>query len=161
MAEVSIRQAVAADAATIVRMIRALAEYEQLLDQVRIQEADVLRDGFGPRPRFECLLAEIAGEAVGFALYLDDYSTFEGRAGIFVEDLFVTDAARGRGVGRMLLARLASIARERGATSLHLIVLDWNPARVFYDRLGFTETRGWLPYGLSGAALDRLAADDR
>jgi GNAT superfamily N-acetyltransferase len=161
MAEVTIRHATAADAATIVRLIRALAEYEKLLDHVRIEEADVLRDGFGPRPRFECLLAEIAGEAVGFALYLDDYSTFEGRAGIFVEDFFVTEAARRRGVGRMLLARLARIARERGGTSLHLIVLDWNPARVFYDRLGFTETRGWLPYGLSGAALDRLAADDR
>jgi GNAT superfamily N-acetyltransferase len=160
MAEVTIRDAVAADAATIVRLIRALAAYEKLLDHVRIQEADVLRDGFGPRPRFGCLLAEIAGGAVGFALYLDDYSTFEGRAGIFVEDLFVTEAARRRGVGRMLLARLARIARERGG-SLHLIVLDWNPAREFYHRLGFTETSGWLPYGLSGAALDRLAAEDR
>ena len=160
LADVSIRHATAADAATIVRMIRALAEYEKLLDQVRIEEADVLRDGFGPRPCFECLLAESHGEAVGFALYLSDYSTFAGRAGIFVEDLFVTEAARGRGVGRMLLARLARVARERGATSLNLVVLDWNPARAFYRRLGFAETRGWLPYALSGAALDRLAAED-
>jgi GNAT superfamily N-acetyltransferase len=160
MGVVTIRHAVAADAATIVGMIRALAEYEKLLDHVRIEVADVLRDGFGPRPRFECLLAEIAGEALGFALYLDDYSTFEGRAGVFVEDLFVTEAARGRGVGRVLLARLARIARERGG-SLHLIVHDWNPARAYYHRLGFTETEGWLPYGLSGAALDRLAAEDR
>jgi GNAT superfamily N-acetyltransferase len=161
MAEVTIRHAVAADAATIVRMIRALAEYEKLLDRVSIEEADVLRDGFGPRPCFECLLAEVDGEAVGFALYLGDYSTFAGRAGIIVEDLFVIEAARGRGIGRRLLARLARASRERGGTTLSLNVLDWNPARAFYDRLGFAETRGWLPYGLSGAALDRLAAEDR
>ncbi len=160
-AAVSIRPATAADAATIVRMIRALADYEKLLDQVRIEEADVLRDGFGPRPCFECLLAEVAGAAVGFALYMTDYSTFAGRAGIFVEDLFVTEAARGQGVGRMLLARLAAIARERGAASLSLMVLDWNPARAFYHRLGFDESRAWLPYRMTGAALDRLAAEDR
>jgi GNAT superfamily N-acetyltransferase len=160
MAEVTIRPATATDAATIVRMIRALADYEKLLDQVRIEEADVLRDGFGPRPCFECLLAESDGEALGFALYLGDYSTFEGRAGIFVEDLFVVEAARGRGVGRRLLARLAAIARERGASSLNLNVLDWNPARAFYRRLGFVEAKAWQPYRLSGAALERLAAED-
>ena len=161
MAEVTIRHATPADAGTIVRLIRALAAYEKLLDQVRIEEADVLRDGFGPRPCFECLLAEIAGEAAGFALYLNDYSTFQGRSGIFVEDLFVCEAARGRGVGRRLLARLAAIARECGCGSLNLIVLDWNPAREFYHRLGFVEARGWLPYTMTGAALDRLAAQDR
>ena len=161
MAEVTIRVASAADAATIVRMIRALAAYENLLDQVRIEEADVLRDGFGPRRCFECLLAEIAGETVGFALYLDEYSTFEGRSGMYVEDLFVTEAARGRGIGRMLLARLAAIARERGGTTLSLIVLHWNPAREFYHRLGFAEAKGWLPYRMTGAALERLAAEDR
>src|SRR5688572_17033535 len=120
MAEVTIREATAADAGTIVRMIRALAEYERLLDRVRIEEADVLRDGFGPRPCFECLLAERAGVTVGFALYMTDYSTFEGRRGIFVEDLFVSDAAGGQGVGRLLLARLAALARERGGASLSL-----------------------------------------
>jgi GNAT superfamily N-acetyltransferase len=161
MAEVTIRHARAADAATIVRMIRALADYEQLLDQVRIEEADVLRDGFGPRPCFGCLLAEVEGEAVGFALYMTDYSTFAGRAGIFVEDLFVTEAARGQGVGRMLLARLATIAREQGGASLSLMVLDWNPARAFYHRLGFAEARTWLPYRMTGAALEQLAAEDR
>jgi GNAT superfamily N-acetyltransferase len=161
MAEVTIRAATAADAGTIVRMIRALAEYERLLDRVRIEEADVLRDGFGPRPCFECLLAESAGDTVGFALYMTDYSTFEGRRGIFVEDLFVTEAARGRGVGRLLLARLAALARERGGASLSLVVLDWNPARAFYDRLGFAEASGWLPYRMTGAALEHLAAEDR
>jgi GNAT superfamily N-acetyltransferase len=161
MAEVVIREACAADAGTIVRMIRALAEYEGLLGEVRIEAADVLRDGFGPQPRFECLLAEIDGTAVGFALYLHDYSTFSGRAGLYLEDLFVDEAARGRGVGRKLLARLAALAQARGCTSLSLMVLDWNPARAFYRRLGFAEAGGWLPYRMSGAALDDLAAEDR
>jgi len=161
MSEVTIRAATAADAGTIVQMIRALAEYEHLLDRVRITEADVVRDGFGPRPCFECLLAEHEGEAIGFALYMSDYSTFDGRPGIFVEDLFVTEAARGWGVGRMLLARLAALARERGGGSLSLMALDWNPARAFYDRLGFVEAKGWLPYRMSGAAFERLAAEDR
>lgn len=161
MSEVTIRDATAADAATIVRMIRALAAYEQLLDRVRIEEADILRDGFGPRPCFECLLAERAGEAVGFALYMSDYSTFDGRPGIFVEDLFVVEAARREGVGRRLLARLAARAHERGGGSLSLMALDWNPARTFYHQLGFAEAKGWLPYRMSGAAFARLAAEDR
>ena len=106
-------------------------------------------------------LAELDGEVVGFALYLSDYSTFAGRSGIFLEDLFVTAPARGRGIGRSLLARLAAIARERGATSLNLMVLDWNPAREFYHRLGCAPVAGWLPYQVSGAALYRLAEEDR
>jgi GNAT superfamily N-acetyltransferase len=159
MTDATIRPATAADAATIVRLIRALAEYERLSDEIRVTEADILRDGFGPRPCFECLLAEIAGDPVGFALYLADYSTFAGRAGIFVEDLFVAEAARGRGIGRRLLARLAALAQERGASSLNLNVLDWNPARAFYHRLGFEESTRWQPCHLSGAALERLAAE--
>ena len=161
MQSVRLRAAQASDAATIVRLIRELAAYEKLLDRVRITEADVLRDGFGPRPCFECLLAESDGDTVAFALYMPEYSTFEGRSGIYVEDLFVTEAARGRGIGRMLLARLAAIARERGGTTLSLIVLHWNPAREFYHRLGFAEAEGWLPYRMTGAALERLAAEDR
>ena len=161
MQSVRLRAAQASDAATIVRLIRELAAYEKLLDRVRITEADVLRDGFGPRPCFECLLAESDGDTVAFALYMPEYSTFEGRSGIYVEDLFVTEAARGRGIGRMLLARLAAIARERGGTTLSLIVLHWNPAREFYHRLGFAEAEGWLPYRMTGAALEHLAAEDR
>lgn len=130
MSDATIRPATAADAATIVRMIRPLAEYEHLSGEVRVTEADIRRDGFGPRPCFECLLAEIAGEPVGFALYLADYSTFAGRAGIFVEDLFVTEAARGRGIGRRQLARLAALAQERGASGLNLNVLDWLQYRI-------------------------------
>jgi GNAT superfamily N-acetyltransferase len=156
---ITIRPAGASDAATIVRLVRELAAYEGLLDQVRITEADVLRDGFGERPYFACLLAEVDGAAVGLALYFEDYSTFEGRPGIFVEDLYVAETARGLGVGRRLLARLAQLAIEGDRRRLDLMVLHWNPARSFYERLGFRHSAGWLPYRLSGDALARLAEE--
>ena len=159
MPSIAIRPAGGSDAATIVRLVRELAAFEGLLDQVRITTADVLRDGFGERRRFECLLAEVDGAAVAFALYFDTYSTFEGRAGIFVEDLYVAQSVRGLGVGRRLLARLAQIAIERGCPRLDLSVLHWNPARGFYDRLGFRHNADWLPYRLTGDALARLAGE--
>ena len=157
---IAIRAATAADAATIVRLVRALAAYENLSDRVRLTEADVLRDGFGARPRFECLLAEVDGKAVGFALFFHNYSTFEGRPGIYVEDIFVAEGARGLGVGRRLMARLAAIALERDCRRLDLSVLQWNPARDFYERLGFGHVADWLPYRLTGASLARLAEED-
>ena len=150
----------ASDAGTIVRLIRELASYEGLLDRVRITEADVLRDVFGERAYFECLLAEAGGEAVGFATHRPCYSTFGGQRGLYVEDLFVAESARGLGIGRLLMARLAALARERGCAYLSLAVLHWNPARAFYHRLGFTQVEEWLPYQLSGDALARLAAAD-
>jgi GNAT superfamily N-acetyltransferase len=114
MPSVTIRPAGSSDVPTIVRLVRELADFEGLADQVRITEADVLRDGFGNIPRFECLLVEIDGAAVGFALFFHTYSTFEGRPGIYLEDLYLAEAARGGGIGRLLLARLARIAVERG-----------------------------------------------
>jgi GNAT superfamily N-acetyltransferase len=161
MASITIRPAGPADAGTIVRLIRALAAYENLVDLVRITEADVLRDGFGERPCFECLLAEAQGEAVGLAIHRPSYSTFEGRPSLYVEDLFVAPSARQLGIGRLLMARLAAIARERGCTRMSLSVLHWNPAREFYRRLGFAQVEEWLPYQVSGLALARLAAEDR
>ena len=161
MAPIIIRPAGPADAGTVVRLIRALAAYENLVDLVRITEADVLRDGFGERPCFECLLAETDGEAVGLAIHRPSYSTFEGRPGLYVEDLFVAARARPRGVGRLLMARLAAIARERGCTRISLAVLHWNPARQFYHRLGFAQVEEWLPYQLAGDPLARLAAEDQ
>jgi GNAT superfamily N-acetyltransferase len=159
MSTVTIRAAGAADAATIVRLIRELAAYEKLLDLVEITEADVLRDAFGPRVYFEALLAERGGGAIGLATHRPCYSTFGGSPGLYVEDLFVAPSARALGIGRLLMARLAAIAKERGCSHLSLAVLHWNPAREFYHRLGFTEVETWLPYRLSGDALDRLAAD--
>jgi GNAT superfamily N-acetyltransferase len=160
MAAVTIREAVPADAGTIVLLIRALAAYENMADLVRITDADVLRDGFGDRRCFEALLAELDGQAVGLALYRPSYSTFDGRPGLYVEDLFVAESARGLGIGRMLMARLAAIARERGGSRMTLAVLHWNPARDFYRRLGFIQVEDWLSYQLSGDALVRLAAED-
>jgi len=157
MSEMTIRFATAADAATIVRLIRALAEYENLSGYVSISEAAVLRDGFGDRPRFECLLAEIAGVVVGFALFYHTYSTFAGRPELWVEDIFVAEAARGRGVGRALMTRLAAIALERGCAHLALSVLHWNPARDFYRRLGFEHIEDWLSYRIDRRGLARLA----
>jgi GNAT superfamily N-acetyltransferase len=155
---VAVRFAGRSDAATIVRLVRELARYEDLEHHVKATEADILRDGFGPAPRFECLLAERAGEAIGFALFFHTYSTFEGRPGLYLEDIFVTAPARGQGVGRRLMAALAAIALARGCARFDLAVLDWNPARDFYHRLGFAKTESWLPYRLHGAALHRLAA---
>jgi GNAT superfamily N-acetyltransferase len=152
-----IRPATRGDAATIVRLVRELAAYEKLADRVRISEADVLRDGFGARPWFECLLAELDGEAVAFALFFHNYSTFEGRPGIYLEDIHVTEAARGLGIGRRLTGRLAALALERGCRRLELSALHWNPARVFYERLGFRQMEDWLPYRIDGHALRRLA----
>jgi GNAT superfamily N-acetyltransferase len=160
MPVVAIREAAPSDAATIVRLIRALAAYEDLLDHVRLTEADVLRDGFGARRCIECLLVEADGEVVGLAIHRPSYSTFDGRPGLYVEDLFIEEKARGLGVGRLLMARLAAIACARGCSRLSLAVLDWNPARAFYDRLGFTQVEEWRPYQLSGDALARLAATD-
>ncbi len=148
------------DAGTILRLIRELAEFEGLAHEVRAREADILRDGFGDAPRFECLLAEVDDEALGLALFFHSYSTFEGRAGIFLEDIYVDERIRALGVGRALMARLARLAIERGCARFELSVLHWNPAREFYRRLGFDHNVDWLPYRLVGAALARLAEED-
>jgi GNAT superfamily N-acetyltransferase len=160
MPSITIRAAEPSDAAIIVRLIRELAAYEDLLDRVRITEADVLRDGFGEQRYFECLLAEAGGEALGLALHRPSYSTFDGRPGLYVEDLFITERARRLGIGRLLMARLAAIARRRGCSRMSLAVLPWNPARAFYHRLGFTYVEDWLPYQLAGEGLARLADED-
>ena len=155
-----IRMAQREDAGAVLRLIRELAEFEGLLHEVRAREADILRDGFGAQPRFECLLAEVDGEAVGFALYFHNYSTFEGRAGLYLEDIYVNERVRGLGLGRALMARLARLAIERGCARFELSVLHWNPAREFYRRLGFEHNVDWLPYRLGGASLEALAAED-
>ena len=158
MTETRVRFATAEDAADIVRFVRGLAAFErEPLAHVRLTEADVLRDGFGPRPAFECIIAEQAGRLVGFALFFPNYSTWEGRAGLYVEDVFVVEEARGSGAGRAILAALARIAHDRGAPRIDLAVLDWNPARGFYDRLGFTQQQEWLPYRLDAAGIAALA----
>lgn len=158
MAETSIRWARPSDAATIVELVRALALYEnEPVETVKMTEADVLRDGFGEPRRFECLLAELNGAPVGFALFFHNYSTWQGRAGLYVEDLFVTEQARGHGLGRALMAALAAVARERGCPRLDLSVLHWNPTREFYHRIDMQHMDEWLSYRMQSAAIAALA----
>lgn len=159
MAQIRIRWAVENDAALIVRFVRQLAVYEkEPAENVRITEADVRRDGFGASPRFEALIAELDGEPAGFALFFPNYSTWEGRPGLYIEDIFVEERARKSGIGRALIAAIAKIARARGCVRVDLQVLDWNPAREFYRRLGLRHLETWQPFRLTGAQLATLAA---
>jgi GNAT superfamily N-acetyltransferase len=161
MPQIEIRAATPADIPVILRFIRELATFEREPDAVKASEADLLRDGFGAERRFEARIGLVDGAPAGFALFFPTYSTWEGRAGIWLEDLYVTPEARRTGLGRALIADLAALAVERGFRRLDLSVLDWNPARGFYERLGIDRLEPWLQYRASGAALERLAAMGR
>jgi len=154
----SIAPARPADAGLIVALVRELAAYERLLDQVVLTEADVLRDLFGPRAYAEAVVARAGGEAVGFALWFHNYSTFAGRPGLYLEDLFVRPAFRGRGYGEALLRHLARVALDRGCARFEWSVLDWNePAIAFYRKLGAVPMDEWTVQRVSGEALVALA----
>src|SRR5258708_2223812 len=128
-----IRPATPVDVTLILALVRELAAYEREPHAVLATEADLLRDGFGPRPYFECLIAEEDGQPAGFALYFFNYSTWRGRPGIHLEDLFVRPPFRGRGIGKALLTRVAAVAVERQCGRVQWDVLDWNqPAIDFY-----------------------------
>jgi GNAT superfamily N-acetyltransferase len=155
---VNVRPATLADAPLIHALIRELAEYERLAHEARASEAHVRAALFVANPRAFCDIVEVDGEPVGFALWFYNLSTFEGRHGIYLEDLFVRPAARGHGAGLALLRRLARRCRDEGLARLEWAVLDWNaPAIAFYDRLGATTQAEWLKRRLSGEALARLA----
>ncbi|MGQ9366778.1 N-acetyltransferase family protein [Azospirillum sp. ST 5-10] len=158
MASVTIRPATVEDADTILAFVRELAEFEREPDAVKATPADFRRDGWGPDPVFAALIAELDGVPAGFALTFRNYSTWEGRRGLFVEDLYVRPEARRHGVGRLLLAEVARRALAEGCRRVDLNVLHWNPARGFYAATGFRHMEDWLPYRLDGAALDALAA---
>ncbi|HKP79492.1 MAG TPA: GNAT family N-acetyltransferase [Phenylobacterium sp.] len=156
---VNIRVATVADAPLILSFIRELAEYERLLHEVEATEADIRRDLFGENPRSFCEIAEDKGAPVGFALWFYNYSTFRGRAGIYVEDLFVRPEARGLGAGKALLRRLAQRCVDADLGRLEWAVLDWNtPSIEFYDSLGADRKDDWTVRRLDGEALERLAA---
>ena len=156
---VTIRVATVADAPLILSFIRDLAEYERLLHEVEATEADIRRDLFGENPRSFCEIAELDGRPVGFALWFYNYSTFKGRAGIYLEDLFVRPEARGVGAGKALLARLAQRCVEAELGRLEWSVLNWNaPSIAFYDSLGAAAMTEWTVRRLDGEALERLAA---
>jgi GNAT superfamily N-acetyltransferase len=160
MRELTIRPATPADVDTILTFIKGLAAFEHEPEAVKAMPEDLLRDGFGPHPRFETLIAERDGKPVGFALFFPTYSTWEGRPGIHLEDIFVIEAERGTGVGYRLMTALAALAVERGCARLELSVLHWNPARKFYRRLGLAHQEEWLPYRMSGEALKKLAKQE-
>ena len=156
---ISIRPAVPADLPLIAQLIRDLADYEKLAHEVRFDEAVLGTKLFGPRPYAEVLIGELDGAAQGFALFFHNFSTFEGKPGIYLEDLFVRPAARGSGLGKALLAQLAALALERDCARLEWSVLDWNePAIGFYRKLGARLMDEWTVMRVDGADLARLGA---
>lgn len=154
------RAAGEADLDTIIELIHALAAYEREPEAVRLERETLRRHLFGPRPFAEVILAETeAGASAGFALFFHNFSTWEGKPGIYLEDLFVRPELRGHGHGRSLLARLAQLAIERGCARLEWSVLDWNePSIGFYKALGAAPMDEWTTYRLTGEALRELAA---
>jgi len=160
-AAVEITSARDSDLRLILALINELAEYEKLSNQVVATEAGLRHALFGPRPAAEALIARVDGEAAGFALYFHNFSTFLGKRGLYLEDLFVRPAFRGRAIGKALLAHLAKLALERDCGRFEWAVLDWNrPARDFYESLGAEANPAWVNYRLTGEALERLAGSD-
>ncbi len=156
----TLRPATPADIPEILSLIHELALYEKEPDAVRTTEADLLRDGFGPEPYFRCTLAEWEGHVAGFALYLFQYSTWEGRPALYLEDLFVREPYRKRGVGKALFQQLARIAVDRNCTRFQWECLDWNtPALDFYEQSGAKVLREWLNLRMTGDAIARLAGE--
>ena len=156
----TIRSGERRDVPVIADLIRALALYEKLEDQVTMTEERLAGALFGERPYAETLIAEDGGEAVGFALFFHNFSTFLAQPGIYLEDLFVKPEHRGKGIGRKLLQRLAWLAVDRGCGRLEWAVLDWNVEAIkFYERLGARPNSDWVVYRMTSDALQRLAGE--
>ena len=156
--QIQIRAATIEDAPFILELIRELAEYERLSHEVTATGQQIRDTLFGPRPAAEVLLASFDGASVGFAVFFTTYSTFVAKPGLYLEDLFVKPHARGKGIGRALLARLAQVAMERDCGRLEWAVLNWNePSIRFYEKLGAVPLREWTTYRLSGEPLTELA----
>jgi GNAT superfamily N-acetyltransferase len=154
----TLRAAEPEDVADVLRLVRALAEYERLAHEVRASEQDFHRALFGPSPRAHAVLAWAGGRAIGLAVWYYTFSTFTAGPDLFLEDLFVEAEHRGRGIGLALFRHLARCARAEGCRRVEWRVLDWNrPAIDFYRRIGARPMRGWNVQQLEGAALDTLA----
>lgn len=155
----SIRPACPADAPLILDLIRALALYEREPSAVLATEEQLLEHGFGPNPKFRCVIAEWDGKPAGFALFFYNFSTWKGRPGIYLEDLFVYPEYRKKNIGKGLLLHLAKIAVEEGCGRYEWQVLDWNtPSIDFYRGLGATMLKEWLTMRVEGEALETMAA---
>ena len=154
----AIRKAAPGDEVLVFDFVKKLAVYEKLLHEVQSTESDMRDALVGPVPRCHCDLAFWSGEPAGFALWFYNFSTFRGRAGIYLEDLFVEPHWRGLGIGKSLLKALAGRCRNEGLSRLQWAVLDWNePSIEFYKSLGATAIEEWKTFRLSDAALERLA----
>lgn len=160
-AELRLRDATADDLGLVLHFVRALADYEKLLHEVRATEADFRRLLFAEPRRAEALIAEWQGAPVGFALWYYSVSTFDGRPKLYVEDVFVNPAARGQGIGRAIFADLARRALAQGCSRMEWSVLDWNaPSIAFYRAIGALPREGWTLQRLSGDALRALAGQE-
>jgi len=154
----SIRPATPQDARLILEFIRDLAEYERAPDAAVATESDLLRDGFGPNPKFHCVIAEWEGAPAGFAFYFYNYSTWQGRPGLYLEDLFVRPQYREKGIGKALLIHLAQVAVRENCGRFQWQVLDWNtPAIQFYESLGARKLTEWLTMRVEGEDIEKLA----
>lgn len=154
----NIRSGEPADTALILSMIRQLAEFEKLTHEVVADESQLRATLFGPRRYAEVLIAERNGKTAAFAIFFHNYSTFLGRPGLHLEDLFVIPELRGLGIGERMLAHLATIAEERGCGRFEWSVLDWNQKAIeFYEKLGAKQNKGWLAYRIVGEPMRQLA----
>jgi GNAT superfamily N-acetyltransferase len=156
--QVVVRPATPDDVGLILGLIRELAEFERALHEVHATEESLRSTLFSVRPAAFCHIAEYDGQAAGFALWFLNYSTWLGGHGLYLEDLYVRAEVRGKGVGLALLAELARICVDRGYPRLEWWVLDWNPARGFYESIGATALTEWIPYRLTGEALQQMAS---
>lgn len=155
---IAIRPAAPSDVATILRFVRDLAAFEREPDAVAATEMDLAEALFGAVPAAEAVIAEVDGKAVGFALFFPSFSTWTGRRGLYLEDLYVAPIARGRGIGTALLRHLAALAVARGCARFEWSVLDWNAGAIaFYRAMGAAGMDGWTVQRVDGAALARLA----
>jgi GNAT superfamily N-acetyltransferase len=159
--DIRVRSATVDDVELLHRLSIDLATYEDEPDAVTSTPQTLARDGFGKDPKFAALIAERAGRPVGFALYTFNYSVWTAARGIFVEDIWVVPQERRSGVARELMAALAKECVANGYKRIDLNVLDWNPARGFYERIGFRWIRTWLPYRLAGEAIAALSSPSR
>ena len=154
---VTIRKAESGDEAVVMQLIRELAEYEKIAHEVIATEETIRESLFGRRPAAEAILAHRGGAVAGFAVFFRNFSTFVGRPGIYIEDIYVRPALRGSGVGRALLRHIAGIAKTNGLGRIEFAVLDWNPARGFYEHLGARAMNDWVFYRFTEKGIGELA----